>query len=197
VAVSKIAIIGWGSLIWDLEILTPHTVGAWHMAGGPKLPMEFSRVSPKRKLGLAVCLDPVVGVPCQTHVIRSKRGDIHAAIEDLRARERAPEGRIGAYHPDFQHGRMPEVVALVQDWCVANGWDGAVWTDLEPNFLENTGQAFSVESGIAYLKALRGESLEEAYNYIQNAPTHTATPLRAALAQNSWWQAWHRAAKLT
>jgi len=187
-AKNGIAIIGWGSLIWDLEILTPHTVGGWQMAAGPRLPMEFSRVSPKRKLGLAVCLDPVAGVACQTHVIRSARGGIAAAIEDLRARERAPEGLIGAYHADFQHGRMPEVVSLVQAWCADMGWDGAVWTDLEPNFEANTGRGFSVEEGIAYLKTLRGESLEEAYNYIENAPVHTATPLRAALAADSWWQ---------
>lgn len=187
-AVSKIAIIGWGSLIWDLEILTPHTVGGWQMAGGPKLPMEFSRVSPKRKLGLAVCLDPVVGVPCQTHVIRSTRRDIQAAIADLQARERAPDGRIGAWHSRFQHGRMPEVISLVQGWCASKGWDGAVWTDLEPNFAAHTGREFSVADGIAYLKTLRGESLEEAYNYIQNAPAQTTTPLRMALAQETWWQ---------
>lgn len=187
-ALSKIAIIGWGSLIWDLEILTPHTVGDWQMAAGPQLPMEFSRVSPKRKMGLAVCLDPVAGVACQTHIIRSARSDIHAAIEDLRARERAPEGRIGAFHSDFQHGRMPEVVSLVQAWCEARGWDGAVWTDLEPNFKATTGRAFSVREGVAYLKTLQGESLEEAYNYIEIAPKHTATPLRAALAQDAWWQ---------
>jgi len=158
------------------------------MAAGPKLPMEFSRVSPKRKLGLAVCLDPAVGVPCQTHIIRSARSDIRAAIEDVRARERAPNGLIGAFHADFQHGRMPEVVSLVQAWCAENGWDGAVWTDLEPNFAETTGRRFSVSAGVAYLKTLRGESLEEAYSYIQNAPAHTATPLRAALAQDVWWQ---------
>ncbi len=161
-ALSKIAIIGWGSLIWDLEILAPQVQGDWQMEAGPLLPMEFSRVSPKRKLGLAVCLDPAVGVPCRTHVIRSTRHKIEAAIEDLRARERAPEGLIGAYHTGFQHGRMPEVVAQVQAWCAANGWDGAVWTDLEPNFAEHTGRAFSVDEGLRYLKTLRGESLREA-----------------------------------
>lgn len=186
-ALSQIAIIGWGSLIWDLEILTPHVAGDWHMEAGPLLPMEFSRVSPKRKLGLAVCLDPEAGVPCQTHIIRSKRGDIHDAIQDLQARERAPDGRIGAYHTDFQHGRMPDVVARVQDWCNAKGWSGAVWTDLEPNFKAHTTRGFSVAEGIRYLKTLRGESLKEAFNYIQNAPVQTATPLRAALAKDAWW----------
>ena len=187
-ALSKIAVIGWGSLIWDIEILAPHVRGDWQMEAGPRLPMEFSRVSPKRKLGLAVCLDPAVGVLCKTHVIRSARSGIHAAMEDLRARERAPEGLIGAYHASFQHGRMPEVVARVRDWCKAGGWDGAVWTDLEPNFEDSTGRIFSVAEGIWYLKTLRGESLEEAFNYIQNAPAQTATPLRAALAKDAWWQ---------
>ncbi len=187
-ALKRIAIIGWGSLIWDLEILRPHVAGEWQMEAGPLLPMEFSRVSPKRKLGLAVCLDPEAGVPCQTHVICSKRSSIHEAIQDLQARERAPDGLIGAYHADFQHGRMPEVVTRVQAWCEAKGWSGAVWTDLEPNFEAHTTRGFSVTEGIRYLKMLRGESLEEAYNYIQNAPAQTATPLRAALANDVWWR---------
>lgn len=188
-AVSQIAIIGWGSLIWDIEILAPHVTGDWLMESGPRLPMEFSRVSPKRKLGLAVCLDPEAGVHCATHIIRSKRRDIHAAAEDLRARERAPEGLIGAFHSNgHSHGRMPEVLEIVQVWCAQNGWDGAVWTDLEPNFEAHTKRGFSVDEGIRYLKTLRGESLEEAHNYIQNAPAQTATPLRAALAKEAWWQ---------
>ena len=186
-AVSRIAIIGWGSLVWDLENLTPHTQGDWLMEAGPKLPMEFSRISLKRKLGLAVCLDPEVGVPCKTHVIASVRGDIHAAVEDLRLRERAPYGLIGAHHAGFKHGRMPEVLQIVQKWCEAEGWDGAVWTDLEPNFSAHTKRGFSVSEGIRYLKTLKGESLEEAYNYIQNASAQTATPLRAALVKDRWW----------
>ena len=55
--VSRYAIIGWGSLIWDLESLEPHVRGDWSMGAGPRLPMEFTRVSPKRKRALVVCLD--------------------------------------------------------------------------------------------------------------------------------------------
>lgn len=189
----KIAIIGWGSLIWDLENLAPQVVGEWQMQSGPRLPMEFSRVSPKRKLGLAVCLDPVAGVHCETHVIRSVRRDIFAAVEDLRARERAPEGLIGAFHTEgHSHGRMPKVLEIMQAWCAQNGWDGAVWTDLEPNFYSHTEQVFSVKTGIEYLKTLQGESLAEAYSYIQNAPVQTATPLRNALKSDEWWQGLHQ-----
>jgi hypothetical protein len=186
---SRIAIIGWGSLIWDLENLTPHTKGDWLMEAGPRLPMEFSRISPKRKLGLVVCLDPIVGVNCTTHVIESSRADVAQAISDLAKRERAPLKLIGAVHVHgLQTGRMSTVCSTVSKWCKDNNWLGAVWTDLEPNFSSHTKQEFSVEAGKSYLRSLTGESLTEAHNYIENAPFQTRTPLRTALASDEWWQ---------
>jgi len=184
----RIAIIGWGSLIWDLETLTPHTVGDWKMTKGPRLPMEFSRISPKRNMGLVVCLDPKVGVLCATHVIRSSRDDVQSALRDLALRERAPHGRIGWADIAGGAGRMGSMVLQVQQWCAENDWYGAVWTDLEPNFRDHTQQDFSVARGIAYLKTLHSNNLPEAFNYIENAPQYTKTPLRDALAADGWWQ---------
>ncbi|SVC10487.1 uncharacterized protein METZ01_LOCUS263341, partial [marine metagenome] len=40
--VSAIAIIGWGSLLWDLDNLTPFVQGDWAINAGPRLPLEFS-----------------------------------------------------------------------------------------------------------------------------------------------------------
>ena len=184
----KIAILGWGSLIWDLENLSAHTTGDWLMEAGPRLPMEFSRISPKRKMGLVVCLDPLHGVGCVTHVMRSSKHDINDVINDLAARERAPLGLIGAVQGDLRKGRMPEICETVVDWCQANGWDGAVWTDLEPNFADHAGHAFTLPAGLTYLKTLPAENLEEAYRYIQSAPAQTCTPMRTALENDPWWQ---------
>ena len=183
------AILGWGSLIWDLETLTPHVRGDWHMEGGPRLPMEFSRISPKRKLGLVVCLDPEHGEGCPTHVIRSTRTDLRETIDDLAARERAPLHRIGAVDTAGQrHGRMPGVIDTIGEWCAAQGYDGAVWTDLEPNFAEHTGETFSIQRGHSYLQTLTGESLAEAHRYITNAPQQTSTPMRRFLEADDWWR---------
>lgn len=188
-ALSRIAILGWGSLIWDLENLAPHTTGDWLMEAGPHLPMEFSRISPKRKLGLVVCLDPKVGVDCVTHAIQSAKTDITFTIDNLAARERAPLDLIGAVHGNgLQKGRMPEVCEAVATWCDENGWDGAVWTDLEPNFIEYTLREFSIDAGLSYLRTLSGDSLTEAYSYIENAPHQTKTPLRSKLENDAWWQ---------
>lgn len=184
----RIAILGWGSLLWDLDDLAPKVAGPWALRAGPRLPMEFSRVSPKRLLGLALCLDPAVGVPCPTHAIRSIRSDLDAAVEDLAARERAVAARIGWATARSGLSRLPPVAAAVAAWCAAEGWDGAVWTDLEPNFAETTGTEFSVARGVLYLKGLAGESLAEAHRYIRRAPPATRTPLRRALVGDPWWR---------
>ncbi|SOH94767.1 hypothetical protein SAMN06273572_105191 [Monaibacterium marinum] len=183
----RIAILGWGSLIWDIENLEPFVTGDWQMSGGPALPMEFSRVSPKRKMGLAVCLDPEVGALCATHVIRSTRTDVQQAARDLAARERAPMDRIGWATAQECFGRLPAVNSRVMQWCAQGDYDAALWTDLEPTFHESQGQDFTVLRAIEYLKTLRGEQIEEAYRYIQEAPPTTMTPLRRALQNDPWW----------
>lgn len=185
----RIAILGWGSLLWDLDDLAPKVAGPWAMRAGPRLPMEFSRISAKRKLGLVLCLDPDTGAPCATHAIASIRHEISAARADLAARERAPAGRIGWADPSGKgETRLPELLPLIGAWCREAGWTGAVWTDLEPNFRETTGSSFSVPEGLGYLRGLAGESLAEAHRYIRSAPLATRTPLRRALVRDPWWR---------
>ena len=136
-----------------------------------------------------VGVDPEHGVGCATHSIRSTRGDVAQAVADLAARERAPRGRIGwADAGGRGAGRMPEVVAAVGAWCAERGWAAAVWTDLEPNFRETTGAAFTVAEGVGYLRTLPGTGLDEARRYIRQAPATTRTPLRRALACDPWWR---------
>ncbi|MEO1459838.1 MAG: hypothetical protein AAFV49_20035, partial [Pseudomonadota bacterium] len=134
----RIAILGWGSLIWDLERLADGVEGGWAMGAGPAFPLEFSRVSAKRKQALAVCIDARHGAACPTHAIASRRAALAEAAADLAARERAAPGRIGFAAADgtAAHGREPAVVRSVAAWCRAGGWAGAVWTDLEPNYAE-------------------------------------------------------------
>lgn len=192
----RFAIIGYGSLIWDLEVLAPHVVLPWLMGGGPALPMEFSRISAKRKMGLVVVLDAQHGEPCATHAVPSVRSDIHDVAEDLRVREQATDIRyIGAVcrATGFERSHDPAVADIVRRWCEDIGATGAVWTDLPRNFADESGTPFSLVAGREYLKTLRGESLAEAIRYIDNAPEQTNTPLRRALACDDWWQALPRA----
>ena len=184
----RIAILGWGSLLWDLDDLAPKVAGDWRLAAGPALPLEFSRISPKRKLGLVVCIDPDHGAPCATHAILSIRSDLDQARADLAARERAPEGLIGltCTRTGRGHGRGADFVAA---WARAQGLAGAVWTDLPPNFAADRGEPFSLPAAESYLQSLTGDAHAEAVRYIENAPRWTDTPLRRRLAAAAWWRA--------
>ena len=187
----RIAVIGWGSLIWDLDDLAPKVEGAWMMRAGPELPFEFSTVSKKRKMGLAVCIDDEHGAPCPTHAILSAKSDIHEAAEDLRARERAPGivhiGMICA-RTGARRARLPAVERAFDAWIEATGAAGAVWTDFASNYDAMRGEAFSLSRARAYLGALTGENLDEAVRYIENAPATTMTPLRRLLGADPWWR---------
>ncbi len=179
-----IYILGYGSLIWDLDDLAPKVTGGWRMGVGPRFPLEFTRISPKRKQALALVIDGA-GDPCPSHAIASIRGTVAEAANDLAARERTVPDHIGWVDvtTGLRQSNDGGVGDLVADWCEAEGAAGAVWTDLSGNF-EN----FTVARGIAYLKSRTGESLAAAEEYINCAPIATDTPLRRALARDPWWQ---------
>jgi hypothetical protein len=55
---------------------------------GPRLPIEFCRISRDGRLTLVI--DESFGVPCTTYSALSAFGDLNAAIENLRDREGMP-----------------------------------------------------------------------------------------------------------
>ena len=183
----RVAIIGWGSLIWDPDDLAPHIEPPWRMGGGPALPLEFSRISPKRKLGLAVCIDEDWGAPCPTHAVASTRDAAAAARADLARRERAPLELIGIVCR--RSGRQEGAgAAHVAAWAGRVGAAGAVWTGLRPNFHDHAARPFDHDAAERWLLGLSGESRDEAVRYIENAPPQTDTPLRRRLSGRDWWR---------
>lgn len=182
-----VLILGWGSLIWDLDDLAPHVAPPWRMAQGPALPLEFSRISPKRLMGLALCIDEARGTPCPTHAIRSRRADLAAARADLAARERAPLERIAWADRRTGAAEGPGA-AHVMVWAEQVGAAGAVWTGLAPNFEEMSGRGFDLAAAEAWLLGLAGPSRDEAVRDIENAPPQTDTALRRTLASRDWWR---------
>ena len=182
----RIAIIGYGSLIWDLENLEPHVSGSWNIGGGPQMPVEFSRISPKRKKALVLVIDETLGHACKTCVIASNRNNLDEAVADLARRERCPHDAVGVVTE--RSTASCGVPAAVHNWLGASAFDAAIWTSLPANFHSETGEQFTHARGVDYLKTLKGESLGEAWRYIEYAPAVTSTPFRRHLAQDSFWQ---------
>ena len=179
-----IAIIAWGSLIWDPRLL-PYREG-WQL-GGPVLPLEFSRVSRDGRLTLVI--DGVHGVEVSTRFAISTRRVLHDAIADLRDREGTIWKRIGFV--DCKAGadssdtfEQPEqTFQRVRGWAEQQGFDAAIWTDLPSSFKNETGEDFSVEKATAYLKRLPKSARKVAIEYIQKAPCEVETPLRVHLVE--------------
>jgi hypothetical protein len=180
----RIAILGWGSLIWDPREL-PRT-GVWQ-PGGPVLPIEFSRVSMDRRLTLVI--DPANGVPVVTRYVVSPREELNDAVNDLREREGTEAQYIGFVNVGnaaARRGVHPPFVQVIHEWAAAHGFDAVVWTDLPSNFHEVTHQPFSVQQATDYLSNLTAAAADRARRYVQNAPPEVNTPVRRALQDAGW-----------
>ena len=175
----RIAIIGWGSLIWDPRELPK--VGDWQ-ADGPELPIEFSRISLDKRLTLVI--DAINGNPVRTLHVLSPRASLDDAQKDLRKREGTTNDYIGWVNNVKGESSLqayPEQVnihGIVVKWCQEHEYSAAVWTALPSNFKAKVSRDFSVETTMAYLAELPMPELERALEYIRRAPANVDTPVR-------------------
>lgn len=170
------AVLGWGSLIWSPRGL--QQAGDWSF-GGPRLPIEFSRISSDGRLTLVI--DKVDGEECGTWFCPSPL-NLSSAITNLAAREGCDARCIGAVGADRASPGAPRTVLeeRIMRWCSEFGFPGAVWTGLPPTFKVETGTPFTVGRAMGYLDSLKGSKRERAFEYIRRAPVTTDTPLRRA-----------------
>lgn len=194
----KIAVLVWGSLIWDRRELA---IAGDFKLGGPQLPVEFCRVSSDGRLTLVI--DEAFGASCPIYIADSACGNLDAALENLWIREGSQDearpknvrrhGRVGFVEVASNDcsakamERYPRGVATIRTWTQANGFDAAIWTALASNFDEpdKAGEPFSVEAAIGYLERLDAARLDAALGYIRSAPPEVQTPVRAAV--NTRW----------
>jgi len=180
----KIAVLGWGSLIWNPGELTYK--GDW-LKCGPMLSIEFSRISNDGRLTLVIDLKNGELVP--TRYAESTRSNLIQAIDDLCIREGSPPRMIGFVdlvnntRSNTQYPDHTNVFDNIADWCDQAEFDAAIWTALPANFQDKTGRAFSVDNAIAYLKGLQTVSQKTALDYINNAPSEVETPVRRKAKQ--------------
>lgn len=184
----KIAILGWGSLLWDKRPEFDDRHGAWESAG-PKLPIEFSRVSVTRGGALTLVIDPEHGSVCRVAFTLSTRQNPEDAICDLRVREGTIRKNIGFYFADGSatQARDKATLEAVKTWAHANGIDATVWTDLSSNFHQETGKPFSVRNAVAHLQTLGPESKGLAIEYVSRAPEFVQTATRTELQAAPWF----------
>lgn len=174
----RIAILEWGSLLWDTRPDFDQWHGPWQH-DGPVLKIEFSRISITRAGALTLVLDSRDGADIQVAYCVSLRTSMSQAVQDLRKREGTTTTNIGYVRPNGEgKSRDSYTRSRIAAWAKARGFDAVVWTDLQSNFPEKTGKPFSVDAAISYLQGLSENGRRAASDYINHAPDFVDTPLR-------------------
>ena len=184
----RIAILGWGSLLWEGGLEFDRWHCPWEF-DGPTLKLEFSRISEKRLMALTLVIDTDHGVETAVAWCLSKRATLAEAICDLRAREGTTLDNIGRATLPSEAGPLncgvPE--GAIVAWARAKNLDAVIWTALESNFQEKTRHPFSVDAVLLHLKTLTPEGKVKAAEYIWRAPEFVKTPVRAAVQKEPWF----------
>lgn len=185
---NRIAVLGWGSLIWDPRPAFNRQVGPWE-PGGPQLAIEFCRISESRRNALTLVIDSHLGTPVETLYTISKRSDINEAIADLRLREGTSPARIGYVNraSSVEHGRDARVVEAIGNWAEVTNIQSVIWTDLPSNFPEREPDRF-IDAALTHLRSLSPEGIQKSVEYIVKAPPQMTTRLRAAIMNNDWFK---------
>lgn len=189
-AAPRIAILGWGSLIWDTRPEFDEQHGPWEDEG-PVLKLEFSRISDSRKGALTLVIDDEHGQECRVQYALSKRKDPADAIADLRCREGTIMKRMGFWFADGSQTCQPAIPDAIAAWAKEKKMDVVVWTGLPRNFEEKAvpGQTtdFSLDAATKYLQGLSEEGKARAAEYVWRAPPYVKTKLREALSVAPWF----------
>jgi len=180
----KIALLAWGSLLWEGGAAFDAEHEPWQY-GGPLLRIEFSRISSSRNGALTLVIDPEKGSLVRVAWCLSRRSAISEVIEDLRQRERTSPQNIGRVSVAGESQcRDKESLEAIRSWAAQPQLGGVVWTDLRGNFAKQIGAPFSIDAAKRYLRGLQDEHRTKALEYIRRAPAFVRTPLRDALADD-------------
>ncbi len=176
----KIAVLGWGSLIWCPGSLALRS--RWHK-DGPRLPIEFAHISEDCRLTLVIH----AGSREQTtYWALSDCADVDSAANNLKQRENCRKlCDIHYVTADGQRRGTPETVATVKQWMKGEqDIDASIWTGLNSNWVKKGRNTFSPDDALAYLEGLAQAdrtAFQRAREYVCNTPPQIQTEVRRLL----------------
>jgi hypothetical protein len=182
----QIAILGWGSLLWEGGREFDERHGPWK-DGGPTLNIEFSRISKSRQGALTLIIDDTNGSPTTVAWCLSKRQSVEDAVCDLRCREGTTAMNIGCWKQADPPAPPDPIQYAIANWAKQKGLDAVIWTALKSNFYEKCMRAFSAGAAVEYVKTLDPCGKAMAAEYVWRAPEFVQTRVRDALQQEPWF----------
>ena len=178
----RIAVVGWGSLLWSPRTLP--LAGTW-ASDGPVLPIEFARISADGRLTLIIeeGSEPIVTY----HALLSVSG-LEEAVEALARREVCGPEHIGIWSPVKSRASVAlSVLPVLASWARERDLEGVVWTDLPATFADRAGQPWTPPAAVEYLGGLTGPTRQRAEEYVRRAPPQTRTATRTLIERCLGW----------
>ena len=186
----KIAILGWGSLIWLPKDLKFDTNSGWK-ENGPVLPIEFARISKDGRLTLVITPN---GTEVPTLYAVSSFDSLNLAVLNLKKREGTNEKYIGSYKKskdEFSPKEFP-YKENIKNWIQTTDFDAVIWTNLPEKWdiTENKAVIKTIDPNdrINYLQNLKGLESALAEEYIRNTPKQIATTYRKQIIEILGWE---------
>lgn len=191
----KIAILGWGSLIWNpgnLGINKEQGKNGW-FDDGPMLPVEFARISKDGRLTLVI-VDKKEVESVQTLYGISKYTELDHAILDLAVREGCGKNKIGSYvksEDEFVPDKF-ECKNEIKSWIdEKEDIDAVIWTNLPEKYwyLNDENEKIDVDKTkiIQYLDDLSSNKKALAEQYVRRTPVAVNTKMRQEIETKLEW----------
>jgi hypothetical protein len=180
-AIRTIAVLGWGSLVWDPRTLP---IRRQWFADGPLVRVEFLRESADRRVTLV--LDPEAPAVRSLWAIMDTT-DLNDAREQLKRREGCPRSDTIGYWRS--NDAVPSSILDLPKWAECRGIDAVIWTELPSKWGGKDGVRPTVELVMKHLQGLRGAERDEAERYLRRAPRQIDTPYRRRIEAELQWTA--------
>lgn len=179
-AIRTIAVLGWGSLVWDPRTLP---IRRQWFADGPLIRVEFVRESRGRRVTLV--LDSEVAPVRSLWAIMDTTG-LDDARRQLQEREGCSIDRIGYW---LANKAVPAGIMDLPKWAECRSIDALVWTALGPKWGDKEGVRPTADQVIDHLGRLVGTERDEAERYVRRAPRQIDTPYRRRIEAELQWTA--------
>ena len=186
----KTAILGWGSLLWQPKDLQFDKEIGWS-ENGPKLPIEFARISKDGRLTLVITKDVK---EVKTYFAISNYKTLEEAVLNLAVREGCGRKQIGSY--DKSKDTFSKEVFFeknILDWIKNTNIDAVIWTNLGENWevKNDNGEVIDTivpHERVDYLKNLKNHKRALAEEYIRRTPTQIDTHYRSLIEKELDWK---------
>ncbi len=187
----KIAILGWGSLIWNpgnLEIKKDENGNFWNK-DGPMLPVEFARISKDGRLTLVILKEYGIE-PVKTLFAISIFEEKDHAVLDLAVREGCGKNKIGWYYKadDEFFPNNFKFKDEIRSWISSKEEIHAIiWTNLPENFKDKTGFRLNGKNACDYIEMLSWDIKILAEQYVRRTPATIDTKIRKEIENKFEW----------